>query len=375
MPSQLQPIFDRCLIGKILEIACYYRDFASWIGQIRTKSERQFREILCLSPKHSNMTANNDTETFDDENAQDKKALPPAPPPDLGLAKYDPLQRYLWEIGQHKLLTEEEEKELAIRVREEGDPDAAYKLVTANLRLVVKIAMEFQRVWMQNLLDLIQEGNVGLMQAARKFDPYKGVRFSYYASFWIKAYVLKFIMDNWRLVKIGTTQAQRKLFFRLKKEKQKLVSEGFDPKPKLLSERLGVSEQEITDMDQRLDGWEVSLDAPIKEDSEDERMAFVPTPGVSADNQVAKSQMQVILREKIDNFRKELNERELDILENRLFSDSPLTLQEIGDHYGISRERVRQIENNMTKKMKSYFEQEIPEFNSFLEGISEGEDT
>ena len=321
------------------------------------------------------MTANNDTETFDDENAQDKKALPPAPPPDLGLAKYDPLQRYLWEIGQHKLLTEEEEKELAIRVREEGDPDAAYKLVTANLRLVVKIAMEFQRVWMQNLLDLIQEGNVGLMQAARKFDPYKGVRFSYYASFWIKAYVLKFIMDNWRLVKIGTTQAQRKLFFRLKKEKQKLVSEGFDPKPKLLSERLGVSEQEITNMDQRLDGWEVSLDAPIKEDSEDERMAFVPTPGVSADNQVAKSEMQAILREKIDHFRKELNERELDILENRLFSDSPLTLQEIGDHYGISRERVRQIENNMTKKMKSYFEQEIPEFNSFLEGISEGEDT
>jgi len=323
------------------------------------------------------MTVNKDTEKeFDNEGKDTRKsALPPAPPPDLRLVKYDPLQRYLWEIGQHKLLTEEEEKALAIRVREEGDPEAAYRLVTANLRLVVKIAMEFQRVWMQNLLDLIQEGNVGLMQAARKFDPYKGVRFSYYASFWIKAYVLKFIMDNWRLVKIGTTQAQRKLFFRLKKEKQKLVSEGFDPKPKLLSERLGVSEQEITDMDQRLDSWEVSLDAPIKEDSEDERMAFVPTPGASTDNQIAKSEIQAILREKIESFKKGLNERELDILENRLFSDSPLTLQEIGDHYGISRERVRQIENNMTKKMKSYFEQEIPEFDSFLEGISEGEDT
>jgi len=285
------------------------------------------------------------------------------------LAKYDPLQRYLWEIGQHKLLTKEEERELAIRVKEYGDREAAYKLVTANLRLVVKIAMEFQRVWMQNLLDLIQEGNIGLMQAVRKFDPYKGVRFSYYASFWIKAYVLKFIMDNWRLVKIGTTQAQRKLFFRLKKEKQKLIAEGFDPKPKLLSERLGVSEQEVMDMDQRLDGWEVSLDAPIKNDSEDERVSFIATPGVSAESQVAKKQMEAIIHDKLESFKKDLSERELDILKHRLFSESPATLQEIGERYNISRERVRQIESNMIKRMKAYFEHEIPEFDSFLEGI------
>ena len=292
---------------------------------------------------------------------------------DSHLVKYDPLQRYLWEIGQHRLLTKEEEVELALRVMEEGDREAAYKLVTSNLRLVVKIAMEFQRVWMQNLLDLIQEGNIGLMQAVRKFDPYKGVRFSYYASFWIKAYILKFIMDNWRLVKIGTTQAQRKLFFRLKKEKQKLISEGFDPKPKLLSERLGVTEQEVTDMDQRLDGWEVSLDAPIKDDSEDERIAFVATPGVSMDRQVAKKQMEAILHEKLAVIKNELNDRELDILENRLFSDTPATLQDIGKRYGISRERVRQIESNMIKKMKAYFEQEIPEFDSFLDGIGGGD--
>jgi len=290
---------------------------------------------------------------------------------DAQLAKYDPLQRYLWEIGQYKLLTKEEERDLAIRVMKQGDPDAAYKLVTANLRLVVKIAMEFQRVWMQNLLDLIQEGNIGLMQAVRKFDPYKGVRFSYYASFWIKAYILKFIMDNWRLVKIGTTQAQRKLFFRLKKEKQKLIAEGFDPKPKLLSERLGVTEQEVTDMDQRLDGWEVSLDAPIKDDSDDERMAFVATPGVSVDSQIAKKEIESILHEKLAVFKKELNERERDILENRLFSDTPATLQEIGQRYGISRERVRQIENTMIKRMKAFFEKEIPEFDSFLEGIGQ----
>jgi RNA polymerase sigma-32 factor len=291
-------------------------------------------------------------------------------PPDSLLVKYDPLQRYLWEIGQHPLLSREEEKELAIQVMEHGDRDAAYKLVTANLRLVVKIAMEFQRVWMQNLLDLIQEGNIGLMQAARKFDPYKGVRFSYYASFWIKAYILKFIMDNWRLVKIGTTQAQRKLFFRLKKEKQKLVAEGFDPKPKLLSERLGVTEQEVTDMDQRLDGWELSLDAPIKEGSEDERSGFIATEGVSAETQVAKKEMEAILQEKIASFKKTLNEREIDILEKRVLSDTPATLQEIGEQYGVSRERVRQIENNMIKRMKLHFEREIPDFDSFLGGLS-----
>jgi RNA polymerase sigma-32 factor len=138
------------------------------------------------------------------------------------VVKYDPLQRYLNEISQYNLLTRDEERELGALVQEQGDPDAAYRLVTSNLRLVVKIALEFQRVWMQNLLDLIQEGNIGLMQAVKKFDPYKNVKFSYYASFWIKAYILKFIMDNWRLVKIGTTQGQRKLFFKLKKEKQKL---------------------------------------------------------------------------------------------------------------------------------------------------------
>ena len=137
------------------------------------------------------------------------------------VVKYDPLQRYLNEISQYNLLTRDEERELGSLVQEQGDPDAAYRLVTSNLRLVVKIALEFQRVWMQNLLDLIQEGNIGLMQAVKKFDPYKNVKFSYYASFWIKAYILKFIMDNWRLVKIGTTQGQRKLFFKLKKEKQK----------------------------------------------------------------------------------------------------------------------------------------------------------
>ena len=289
-----------------------------------------------------------------------------ASPTDSALVTFDPLQRYLQELSQYELLTKEEEKELAIRVREKGDREAAYRLVTSNLRLVVKIAIDFQRLWMQNLLDLIQEGNIGLMQAVQKFDPYRGVKFSYYASFWIKAYILKFIMDNWRLVKIGTTQAQRKLFFRLKKEKHMLASQGFDPKPKLLSERLGVSEQEVTDMDQRLDRWEVSLDAPIKEGSDNERIEFIPTQIASAETQVAKKEMEAIVREKLESFRKDLSEREIHILENRIFSDTPETLQEIGERYGITRERVRQIENGMIKKIKAYFEREIPDFDAFL---------
>jgi RNA polymerase sigma-32 factor len=283
------------------------------------------------------------------------------------LVKFDPLQRYLSEISRYRLLTRDQERELGIRVKEEGDKDAAYALVTANLRLVVKIALEFQRVWMQNLLDLIQEGNIGLMQAVKKFDPYKNVKFSYYASCWIKAYILKFIMDNWRLVKIGTTQGQRKLFFKLKKEKQLLVEQGFDPKPKLLSERLGVSEREIVDMDQRLDGWDVSLDAPLKNDSETERIEFLSTESESVEDQVSKKEIELLLHNKITEFRKKMSPREIEIFELRIFSDNPVTLQEIGDRYGISRERVRQIEKNIIRKMREFFKHEIPDFASYSE--------
>ncbi len=286
---------------------------------------------------------------------------------DKALVKFDPLQRYLAEISNYKLLTREQEKELGIQVREHGDKEAAYRLVTSNLRLVVKIALEFQRVWMQNLLDLIQEGNIGLMQAVKKFDPYKNVKFSYYASFWIKAYILKFIMDNWRLVKIGTTQGQRKLFFKLKKEKQKLIDMGFEPKPKLLSERLGVSEREIVDMDQRLDGWDVSLDAPLKEDSDTERIEFLSTATESIEDQVSKKEIEALLHNKIAEFRKKMTPREIEIFDLRIFSDNPVTLQEIGDRYGISRERVRQVEKNIIKKMREFFKKEIPDFASYTE--------
>ena len=290
---------------------------------------------------------------------------------DKALVKFDPLQRYLSEISKFKLLTREQEIDLGIKVQQNDDHEAAYVLVTSNLRLVVKIALEFQRIWMQNLLDLIQEGNIGLMQAVKKFDPYKNVKFSYYASFWIKAYILKFIMDNWRLVKIGTTQAQRKLFFKLKKEKQKLLDNGFDPRPKLLSEKLGVSEREIVNMDQRLDGWDVSLDAPLKDDTDTEMIEFLNAETVSVEDQVAKKEMEALLGNKIAEFRKKMTPRELEIFDQRIFSDTPTTLQEIGDRYGISRERVRQVEKNIIKKMREYFKEEIPDFDSYADGDRE----
>ncbi len=288
--------------------------------------------------------------------------------PGKALVKSDPVQSYLSEIRRYRLLTREEEIELGKRIQEDNDKEAAYIMTTSNLRLVVKIAFEFQRIWMQNLLDLIQEGNIGLVQAVKKFNPYKNVKFSYYASFWIKAYILKFIMDNWRMVKIGTTQGQRKLFFRLKKEKQKLLEEGFNPEPKLLSERLGVSEKEIISMDQRLDNWDLSLDEPLKDDSNTSRVDFIKVETDSTEDEVAQKEIENILHRKIDEFKKSLKERELQIFEKRIFSDSPETLQEIGEEFNVSRERIRQIESNIIKKMRAYFKEDMPDFDVISQG-------
>jgi RNA polymerase sigma-32 factor len=278
------------------------------------------------------------------------------------LVPYDPLQAYLWEIRRYRLLTKEEEIELAIRYREHNDQEAAKMLILANLRLVVKIAMDFHRFWMKNLMDLIQEGNVGLIQAVNKFDPHKGIKFSYYASFWIKAYILKFIMENWKLVKIGTTQAQRKLFFNLAKEKERLLSLGYTPDPKLLAERLDVKQGEIIEMGQRLGGWEVSLDAPVKEDSKQEYGSFLPSPEMDVDKQISIRQRQELLKEKLGEFRETLSGKQRDIFDNRLLADRPLTLQELGDKYHISRERIRQIQEKILKKTKEWLTEKIPDF-------------
>ncbi len=278
------------------------------------------------------------------------------------------LHRYLQEISQYELLSREETDELAIRFKEHGDQEAAYRLVSSNLRLVVKVAMDFQKYWMQNFMDLIQEGNVGLVQATKKFDPYRGVKFSYYAAYWIRAYVLKFIMDNWRLVKIGTTQAQRKLFFSLNKERKLLESQGFQAEPKLLAERLNVKEREVIEMSQRMDNWDVSLESPLRSDSDDEQKSFIPSKGPNIESTVAGKEIKLKLTELLDVLKDKLNDKEKMILEERLLTDEPMTLQNIADRFAISRERVRQIEVNLLKKMKKYLEAEMPDIVDFFDG-------
>ena len=284
-------------------------------------------------------------------------------PEERSLVPYDPLQLYLSEIKKYGLLTREEEKELGIRVREKNDKEAAYRLVTSNLRLVVKIAMDFHRYWTKSLLDLIQEGNVGLLQAVRKFDPYRDIKFSYYASFWIKAYMLKFIMENWKLVKIGTTQNQRKLFFNLSKERDKLIAQGYEPEARLLAERLDVKEEEVTEMSQRLGGGEVSLNAPVSHDGKDVFGSFLPDPDeVAIDEQLAEKEDRNLLLTKLAEYRETLSGKELDIFDNRIMAEKPLTLQELGDRYHISRERVRQIQERIVKNIKKWLIEEISNF-------------
>ncbi len=297
------------------------------------------------------------------------KAAPSAASDQRALVPYDPLQLYLHEIKQYDLLTRDEEKELGSRVREHDDEEAAFRLVTSNLRLVVKIAMDFHRYWTKNLLDLIQEGNLGLLQAVRKFDPYRGIKFSYYSSFWIKAYMLKFIMDNWKLVKIGTTQTQRKLFFNLAKERDKLISEGFSPEPALLAERLDVKEEEVVEMSQRLGGWEVSLSAPVGDDSREPYGALLPDPGRGVDEELSEFEGREILSRKLKEIRKTLTGKEADIFDNRIMAEQPLTLQKLGDKYHISRERVRQIQEKIIKKIKKRFKDEIPNFEEEYSGF------
>ena len=275
----------------------------------------------------------------------------------------DSLHLYLREVSRFPMLKPEEEHELALRVRDHNDPDAAFRLVSSHLRLVVRIAMDFQRRWMQNVLDLVQEGNVGLMRAVNKFDPDKGIKFSYYASFWIKAYILKFIMDNWRMVKIGTTQVQRKLFYNLNRERQKLIAQGYDPDAAMLSERLGVTEDQINEMDQRLASTDLSLNVQVGEDSGGaSRMDFLPALGPGIEDTLASDEIAGLVRSRLKTIMPKLNEKEVYILQNRLLTDEPVTLREIGERYNVTRERVRQLEARLLEKIRQHLTLDIKDF-------------
>ncbi|RLB08205.1 MAG: RNA polymerase subunit sigma-70, partial [Deltaproteobacteria bacterium] len=199
-------------------------------------------------------------------------------------------------------------------------------------------------------------------QAVKKFDPYKGIKFSYYASFWIRAYILKYILDNWRLVKIGTTQAQRKLFYNLAKEKEKLASQGIVPDTKLLAERLDVKEKEVEEMSQRMDSAEMSLDVGISDDSRETLGSMLPAPSTDMEKALIDADRKKILKEKLEEFRKTLSDRDLYIFDKRVMAEEPMTLQEIANKYKISKERVRQLEERLIKRLNEFLKERIPNF-------------
>ena len=300
-------------------------------------------------------------ETELDEPAE-STATPATKAGDAAITRFDPFAVYMREVQRHPVLTPEQTHELAVKFLQTQDPALAASLVTANLRLVVKIAYEYRRAY-KNIMDLIQEGNIGLMQAVKRYDPYRGVKLSSYAAWWIRAYILRFILNNWRLVKLGTTQAQRKLFFNLRKKRAELQAMGIDPTDAEIAKRLNVPESDVTEMDQRLASTEKSLDAPVG-DAEGRAIAKVdlmPSANEGPESLMADGELQALLKDKLDDFRKTLvgKDKELAIFDHRLVADEPLTLQELGDKFGISRERVRQLEQRLTSRLRDFLREEI----------------
>jgi len=279
------------------------------------------------------------------------------------VTRYDPLDAFLAEIQQYPLLEPDEERALAEHYVATGDVHAAARLVTSNLRLVVKIAFEYRRAY-RNIMDLIQEGNIGLMHAVKKYDPTRGVKLSSYAAWWIRAYILRFILNNWRLVKLGTTQAQRKLFFNLNKERSRLQAMGIEPTNAVLAERIGVTEKDVVEMDRRLQADDVSLDADVY-DADGRpltRMDMLADSRALPDRQISEAYFEDALRDRLNEFAEPLTDKEEFIFHNRLTRENPMTLQEIGDVFGVSRERVRQLEKRLLAKLRRYLESELPEY-------------
>ena len=314
------------------------------------QSDDSAPETIELNPE-----ATVEREQAEGEGAEGLEDVDAAAERQAALVPYDPLSRYLAEVRRFPLLSREEEAVIAKRYTQTHDREDAYRLVTANLRLVVKIAMDFARA-SKNLLDLIQEGNVGLMEAVKNFDPYRGIRFPSYAVWWIRAYIYRYLINNWRLVKIGTTQAQRKLFFNLKKETDRLEAEGFTPQPKLIAQRMGVKESEVREMQERMSQSEVSLDQPVP-NTEDTRLLDVlpdTDPESNPETAAAGDEFRQFAKEKVAEFEQQLEGKDKEIFHARLLSEDPATLQEIGEKFGISRERVRQIENRLKKRFRDF---------------------
>jgi RNA polymerase sigma-32 factor len=297
-----------------------------------------------------------DSDAFEDPDAPESRASGAS----SSITRYDALETYMREVQRHPLLSPEDEHRLAVEYSKTGGVDLAARLVTANLRLVVKIAYEYRRAY-RNIMDLVQEGNIGLMQAVKRYDPYRGVKLSSYAAWWIRAYMLRFILNNWRLVKIGTTQAQRRLFFNLSKEKAKLTAMGIEPTTEEIAKRLNVEESEVVEMDRRLARSDASLDAPVKdgEARSTTRLELLPSSGEAPDAVAENAEIEELLKVQLDEFRKTLSGKDIAIFDKRLVADEPLTLQELGDEFGVSRERVRQLEARLTGKLREYLKKTL----------------
>lgn len=271
------------------------------------------------------------------------------------IAPADPIKKYIWEVNQYPLLSKEEEKLLIKKIKEYNDMDAAKKLLMAHLRLVVKIAFEYYNQYYVSLFDLIQEGNLGIIMAVKKFDPSKNVRFSTYAQWWIKAYILKYLMDNYSIIRIGHSRAEKRLFYSLKKAKEKLTEIGIDPdNTKKLAEYMHEDEKDIIEMNKRMNQGVISLDQPIGQDNDKDVSSMIHANSVNVEKEMIEKDLNEKLRNKLKDFSRYLNEKEYFIWKHRLLSDDPWSLQKIGDKYKISRERVRQIETKISKQLKDY---------------------
>jgi RNA polymerase sigma-32 factor len=299
----------------------------------------------------------------------------PSPPKAAARTK-DILAFYLAEVRRHPLLDPETEREYAIAYLERGDPEAARKLVTSNLRLVIKIAFQYHRQW-ANVLDLIQEGNVGLVEALSRYDPYREIRFSSYAQYWIRAMIRRFLLDNYRMVRLGSSRAGRKLFYQLQKERDRLIEQGLDPTPKLLAERLGVKESEVHAVDQHLRAPALSFDAPVSTDDTGRLLSEV----VSADDEwspeedAARHEMGNRVRDRLAQFEKTLtDDRERRIWNVRLMAAEQASLSELGKEFDVSKERIRQVEARIKKRLKAFLEQELgPDIDYDLAGPGDEE--
>ncbi|MCL2777300.1 MAG: RNA polymerase factor sigma-32 [Polyangiaceae bacterium] len=313
----------------------------------------------------ANPTFGAEAEAADDEVDSDvTSSMAPlsAPISSTSMERLDPMAAYLREIQRHPLLTPEQTHTLATKFVQTQDPTTAAKLVTANLRLVVKIAYEYRRAY-KNIMDLVQEGNIGLMQAVKRYDPYRGVKLSSYAAWWIRAYILRFILNNWRLVKLGTTQAQRKLFFNLRKKRSELQAMGIDPTNAEIAKQLNVPESDVAEMDVRLAQSEKSLDAPVgdADGRAISKIDMIPSVGIGPEAAMADEELQALVKSKLTEFRKTLSgkDKDLAIFDLRLVADDPLTLQDLGDRFGISRERVRQLEQRLLARLRDYLKREM----------------